>query len=91
MNNEIFLKLLRSHFDERNARMIEKFSLGVCRIAKISETQIEYEFQFFATASIFSVFLSKTGFLLTTIFIWEKVFSGNFYYPAVIAYIRLKL
>ncbi len=27
MNNEIFLKLLRSHFDERNARMIEQISL----------------------------------------------------------------
>lgn len=26
MNNKIFLKLLRSHFDERNARMIEQFS-----------------------------------------------------------------
>lgn len=32
MNNEIFLKLLRSHFDERNARMIEKFSLEKHRV-----------------------------------------------------------
>jgi len=32
MNNEIFLKLLRSHFDERNARMIDKFSLEKQRV-----------------------------------------------------------
>lgn len=32
MNNEIFLKLLRSHFDERNAQMTEKFSLEKHRV-----------------------------------------------------------